>query len=215
MYEPYGESKKFKIDTEKLKQWKEKLKEKVKNLRHNKWAMIIIAVAILVILGGYTGYMTYTGKVSEIESQILILERQIEACQNNVSSCFSDLEGTKEELSSCEAKREDCEDKLENTKSELEECNVDKGLLRTNLIELENSIEEWENKYGELENDYESLEGEHEDMSCYYASDVCGRIGMNYYFVKDNVEVICCLKDDPEFCIQEPSSDDVIKEITC
>jgi len=215
MYEPYGETKKFKIDIERLKEWKGKLKEKVKNLRYNKFAMIVIAVAIITVLGGITGWVTYTGKLSEISSQTVILERQIEACQNNVSYCFSNLEDTENQLSTCQTNREDCQNKLENTKSDFDQCNIDKGLLRTSLQELEGSISEWENKYDELESDYKDLEDEHEDMSCYYASDVCGKIGMNYYFVKDNVEVICCLKDDLEFCTQKPGSDDVIKEIKC
>jgi len=215
MYEPYGESKKFKVDVEKLKEWKGKLKEKIKNLRYNKWAMVIIAVAIIGVLASYTGWVTWTGKVAEIESQIMILQRQIEACQDNVSSCLSNLENTKGHLSTCKTNMEDCKEDLENAESELEECNIDKGLLRTSLIELESSIEEWETKYNELESNYKDLESDHEDMSCYYASDVCGRVGMNYYFVQGNIEVICCLKDDPEFCIEEPDSEDVIEEITC
>ncbi len=215
MYEPYGESKRFKIDVERLKEWKGKLKEKIKNLRYNKWAMIIITVVVLAIIGGYGGWVAYTGKITEISSQILILERQIEACQNNVTSCLSDLESTEGQLSTCQTNINDCKEKLENAKSELDECNIDKGLLRTSLQELESSIGEWETKYNKLENDYKSLESEHDDMSCYYASDVCGRAGMKYYFVEDNTEIVCCWESDPENCVEEPDSEDVIKEITC
>lgn len=215
MYEPYGESKKFKIDVERLKEWKGKVKEKVKNLRHNKWAMIIIAVVIIAGLGGYTGWVTYTGKVAEINSQIMILEKQIEACQNNVTSCLSNLENTKSQFSTCQTNMENCKNKLENTKSELDECNIDKGLLRTSLQELESSIGEWETKYNELESDFEDLQGEYEDMGCHYASDVCGRAGMSHYFMEDNGEIVCCWGSNPENCVEEPHDEDVIKEITC
>lgn len=215
MYEPYGEGKKLKIDVERLKEWKGKLKEKVENLKHNKLAMIIIAVVIIAGLASFTGWMTYTGKIAEINSQVLVLERQIEACQDNASSCLSNLENTKDHLSTCRTNVDDCEDDLESAESGLEECNIDKGLLRTNLIELESSIGEWETKYEELESDYENLEERHEDLSCYYASDVCGRAGMDYYFLKDNTEIVCCWGSDPENCVEEPDSEDVIEEITC
>jgi hypothetical protein len=215
MYEPYGEKKRFSINTERLKEWKGKAIEKIKTLRYNKWAMIIIAVAVIVVLGGYTGWMTYTGKVAEINSQILILERQVEACQNNVSSCLSDLEATGGQLVTCQTNIQDCKNKLENAKSGLDQCNIDKGLLRTSLQELESSISEWETRYEELESDYSDLEEDHEDMSCQYASDVCGRAGMDYYFVKDDTEIVCCWGTNLENCVEEPDSEDDIKEITC
>ena len=67
----------------------------------------------------------------------------------------------------------------------------------------------------DVSEDYEDLEDDVDDMKCKYASSVCGKIGMNYYFMKDDIEVVCCLKDQSEFCIEEPDSEDVIKEITC
>jgi len=217
MYEPYGESRrfKFKIDREKLREWKGRFIENIKKIKYNKWAMVVIAIAVLVILGGYTGYVTYTGKIDEITAQIMVLERQIEACQDNVSVCLSNLENTEGKLSNCKSDKQNCENDLKNVESNLDECNDEKDTLSTTLQAIESSLGEWETKYDELKDDYEDLEDDHEEMTCRYANDICGKIGLNYYFVKDNTVIICCFEKDPDLCVEEPDSEDDIKEITC
>ena len=76
MYEPYGESKRFKINQEKLREWKNKIVENVKKIKYNKYVMVLIAIAVLVVVGGYTGYVTYTGQMDEMNSQIMVLDKQ-------------------------------------------------------------------------------------------------------------------------------------------
>jgi hypothetical protein len=73
---------------------------------------------------------------------------------------------------------------------------------------------EWKSKYDELQGEYETLKDEREKMECNFASEICGRAGMIYYFVKRGEEIVCCLKSDPDYCIERPT-DETIKEITC
>jgi hypothetical protein len=51
-------------------------------------------------------------------------------------------------------------------------------------------------------------------MECRYASNACGKIGMNYYFMKDT-QVVCCLKKDSDYCTEKPGDEDIIQEINC
>ena len=74
MYEPYGEGKKFRVDFRGLKG---KFIEKVKNLRQNKWFFVILAVAIIGIATAYTGFASYTAKITEYDARILIIEKAL------------------------------------------------------------------------------------------------------------------------------------------
>jgi hypothetical protein len=216
MYEPYGESKKFdfKIDKEKLRELKDKFVENIKKIRYNKWAMVLIAIGFLVVLGGYTGYVTYTGKIDEMNSHIVILERQLEACQENVTVCLIDLDNTENQLSTCQDDKEDCESDLKKARSDLSDCNDEKDTLSTTLTVLEETLSESEIEYEDLKDDYEDLEDDYEEMECRYASNACGKIGMNYYFMKDT-QVVCCLKKDSDYCTEKPGDEDIIQEINC
>jgi len=212
MYEPYEERKRFKIDFESLKN---KLKERAKNLRYSKQATTIIAILVLVFLGGITGYVTYTSKVTEIGSKITILEKQMVACQDNITSCYLDLQNTGDKLTNCQTSNENCESNLQNTKSELKTCDDKNDELSSSLQELESSMSDWETKYNKLDEDYKILQSEQQEMECNYAKEICGRARMNYYYVNGDMSVVCCTKSEPDYCAEIPGSDVTIKQITC
>jgi len=212
MYEPYEGRKGFKIDLEGLKN---KIKEKTKNLRYSKQTMTIVAIVALVFIGGFTGYATYTSKVTEINSKITILEKQMMACQDNVSLCYSDIESVDNKLSECKTSNKDCESNLQITKTEVKTCTDGKAELSSSLQALESSVSDWESKYNELDEDYKILQSEQQDMECNYAKGICGSAGMNYYYVKDDMTVVCCIKSEPDFCVEQPSTEVTIKQINC
>jgi chromosome segregation ATPase len=212
MYEPYEERKGFKIDLEGLKN---RIKEKTKNLRYSKQAMTIIAIVALIFLGSVTGYVTYTSKVTEISSKITILEKQMTACQDNVSSCYSDLEDVNKKLSECKTSNQDCESNLQATNTELKTCTDEKGELSSSLQTLESNVSDWESKYNELDENYKILQSEQQDMECNYAKGICGSAGMNYYYVKDDMTVVCCIKSESDFCVEQPSTEVTIEQINC
>jgi len=212
MYEPYEERKGFKIDLEGLKN---RIKEKAKNLRYSKQAMTIAAIVALIFLGSVTGYVTYTSKVTKISSKITILEKQMAACQDNVSSCYSDLGSVDNKLSECQTSNQNCESNLQTKGTELKTCTDQKGELSSSLQALESSVSDWESKYNKLDEDYKILQSEQQDMECNYAKGICGSAGMNYYYVKSDMTIVCCIKSEPEFCVEQPSTEVTIKQISC
>jgi hypothetical protein len=211
MYEPYGEGKKFNINLEGLK---EKIRN-LKNLKFNKTIAIIIAVIAIAAVGGITGFVSFTGKVTEFTSKITVLERQMDACQNNVTSCLSTLDTTKSSLETSQTENEKCNTDLESSKADNEKCNTEKTSLSQNLTEMEGTIGEWKSKYDTLTSNYEDLQSKNSAMEQNYATKICCTGGSTYYFLKDGTKVVCCLKQDVNYCSETPESADMIKKLTC
>jgi chromosome segregation ATPase len=210
MYEPYGEGKKFNINIEGLK---EKIRN-LKNIKFNKTLAIIVAVIAIAAVGSVTGYVSYTGKMTEFTSQITILERQMDACQNNVSSCLVDLSSTKDTLGITQTEKQKCLIDLECSKTDTEKCISEKGNLSGTLTEMESTIGEWETKYDHLSSNYEDLQNKQSVMEENYAKGCC-TFGYSYYFLKDGTKVVCCLKQDVNYCSETPASADMIKKLSC
>jgi len=211
MYEPYGE-RRFKVDFEGIK---EKLKEKLKNVKTNRWAAIIIAIIALVGVGGYTGWASYTAQVNDFNSRIMILEKQMDACQNNLTTCFSDLEMTESDLSTYISKTGQCESDLDSTQSDLNACILEREGLEGEYSTVEADLTSCQSDLEEKRKDYETLEEDYETLECNFAKDICGTAGMGYYFVRGKEEIVCCIKKDPAYCGEVPASEDEIREITC
>jgi len=211
MYEPYEERRKLKINLEEIKS---KLIEKAKNFRQSKWFLVVIAIVLIGSIGTYSGYVTYTAKVAETSSRIIILERQLMACQENVTSCSMNLQNTENELSGCQESNQDCNNDLQNTKSDLNTCNSKNQELNNQIQDLQGSVSDWESKYNALDQNFKVLQSEIDQMECNYAKKVCGFIGLNYYYLKGDMSIICCLNTEARSCIP-PASDVTIKEINC
>jgi chromosome segregation ATPase len=212
MYEPYGENKGFKFDFGGLK---EKLKERIKNLRSSKWLFVIIAIAAIAIAAGYTGFASYTAKITEYDARILILTKQLKAYEDNVSSCLSDLGNTKTDLDSFKTNYQTCLDEKQTVEGNLQSCNDDKKKLQSSITESESKISDWESKYQTIQNDYNNLQSEYGSMEQNYAK-VCCFVGNSYYFLKDEIKVVCCSSKDVNSCQPEkPDNVDLIKSISC
>jgi len=213
MYEPWGE-RKFRA---RIKEFGERLKEGLRGIKTRKWLAVLIAVIGLASVGSYTGYVSYTSQIAEFNSRIMILEKQLKACQDNVTLFSTQLTNTKNELASCRTEKESCESNLEIVKADLNDCNSAREELSSNLEEIKGSVEEWKSRYEEAQSNYESLQSKQESLTCNYAKDVCGSRGMSYYFVS-NDKIGCCLKNDPDYCIpvdgNTPTAEE-IREITC
>lgn len=212
MYEPYAERKRFKVDWEGLK---EKIKEKASVLKSRKWAAVIIALIVIGGGAGYTGFVTYTSKINELNSTIMILDKQLKSCQNDVASCNSELESTESELSTYIAKHEKCESDLEATQSSLATCRSEKEDLKAEYSTIKSDLETCQSDLEQTEEELTDLEEDIEDLECEFAKRVCGSIGFDYYFVDEDNEIICCVKEDPDYCGETAPSKDVIERITC
>ena len=114
MYEPYGEKKKFKLDFSKIK---EDIKQKLSDLNLgdvNKTTYVIAALLLLIIVGSFTGFVSYSGKVAEMEEKYMIMEKQIQTLQeslktadSNLNSCNNNLDSTKSLLQSTQQELSD------------------------------------------------------------------------------------------------------------
>ncbi|MDI6825781.1 MAG: hypothetical protein QMD36_01135 [Candidatus Aenigmarchaeota archaeon] len=207
MYEPYGEKRRLKID------W-ESLKEKIKSLKLTKTIWIIIAVIAIAAVSGITGYVSYTLKVTELNSKILIKEKQMIAVQNNLTSCLTDLDTAKGNINTLQTENTQCKVDLQNKETELKGCNSEKERLNADLAEMKSTMGEWKSKYEDLEDRYEILKNTRDSMERNYARGCCN-FGFSYYFVKDGTKVICCSRKDVNSCGEVPENLEMIKEITC
>jgi chromosome segregation ATPase len=204
MYEPYGEKRRLNID------WTS-LKEKFKNIKLNKTLAIIIAVIAIGAVSGITGFVSYTSKVTELNSKLLIKERQMNACQNNMTSCLTDLDTAKNNIETLQTDNTKCKVDLLNKGTELEGCQSDNEKLNANISELESTMGEWKSKYEGLMDDYKTLESNNAAMESNYAKSCCN-FGFSYYFLKDNTKVVCCSKQDVNSCGETPANVDMIKD---
>lgn len=189
MYEPYD----FKKDS-KIKKFLNSIRDKIvafkqelhfKELGPNKWIIIFIPLTLLLLVGvTYTGYVTYTGRITEAQSKILIMERQMEGLQSELdrtstelSKCSSDLNATKSNLASTKTS-------LEESQKNVEICSYEKEDLLNQLDDKQKELDNWKTKYNILEGYYHSLE-------CNFVAFKCTL----YYTVKDN-NVNCCIKTE-------------------
>lgn len=192
MYEPYEEKKRSK-----LKEFINNLRDKFQGFwqelyfqkfKGNLWGIIIIPVVLLLMVGlAYTGYVTYTSRITQTQSKLLLLERQINVlqeelnqAQNKLNTCSAELEDNKGELSQTKSN-------LEKTQSNLDTCAMEREELSNELSKRETSLGELQNKYDVLLNSYNT-------MQCNYAKSK----GCLSYTVKDS-DVRCCFKIDKNY----------------
>ncbi len=197
MYEPYEEKKESRF-----KKIFDRIKDRISTARNFRfptfterfadkiwirtWAFV--ALAVLVIGGlSYTGYAVYTSRITETQSQLLILERQINALEDELNGyktslavCETNVNNTKESLAKTEKD-------LTDTKAQLVACNTEYNILL-------NTSATTQTAYIELKNTYEKLQAEYKNVECSYAiSKDC-----NYYTVVESV-VQCCGKIEDKF----------------
>ncbi len=196
MYEPYEEKK------TKAREFFERLKDRVqrpiKNIfsysfRDNKFPFVVVILAVLAIGGlSYTGYASYTAKIAETQSQLVVQEGQINALKEEVGDyetslavCNTDLGNRKEMLNRTEAD-------LKVTEEKLTSCNAEFTQLINTSAAIQGAFNDLQNKHTGLENSYRSLE-------CSYAKDKdCD------YYTFSNSKILCCGRvDDNFYCGQQ------------
>lgn len=212
MYEPYGEEKKVKIDLEKVR---EDIREKIKNLKLNKLAAVIIVIVILGLISGYKGYTSFTTKVIDANSEIEILERQLDASQIGLTTCQSGLQNAQNDLSSEKTKSQQCESNLEGISTDLETCFGEKEGLENDIEFFGGDLTKCETDLEETTMHYYNLQDDHQKLECNFARDICDSFGFKYYFIDESGDIICCLRKDPDFCGKEPVNPDKIKSSDC
>lgn len=218
MYEPYGEKKKLNFD---FKRIKEKVKEKLGDLNlgnMNKMAFVVVALLLLVTLGGITGYVTYTGKVEEMETQFMVMEKQIQGlndeltatneeltfCSNNLENTAATLDFTKEELTATVLN-------LEQTKNNLDTCNNEKTDLNLVISQLEDDLVDANMDLDELNEDYSDLETDFENLACRVAK----MSSCDYYVIEGGDRVVCCFRYEGDFICSGDIVDDGVLEVDC
>jgi len=222
MYEPYGEEKSHFNLKEKFNQLKQKIQEKFKslnikgmdtsNLKLNKVTITAVALGLLVFIGGFTSYVTYTSKINDLESENLVLQKQNDACQselNNInqqlSTCSADLGTIRSDLTAVTSD-------YQTTQSNLRVCNEEKLTLSSDLNLVNEEIDNVRDDYDRLENDYEDLEDDLENLECGYAKKICSLFDKEYYYLEDG-EISCC--SSKTSCDPMPDDEEKIKSINC
>ncbi|MBD3156164.1 MAG: hypothetical protein GF368_05990 [Candidatus Aenigmarchaeota archaeon] len=223
MYEPYGEDKKGLNLKERFNKIKQKVQEGVKNfnlkdLKINKISIILIALSLLLVTGTISGYISYTGKISSLQSENLVLQKQNDALQTDVTSlqnelsvCNSNLGTLNTELESVKQQLSQMTLNYQASETDLRSCEEEKLSLSESLNSANEELDKKEEQYNTLKAKHDDLEGDLQALECNYAKEACS--SMQYYFV-DGQEIFCCLRNDPEFCARDPDGA-TIREINC
>jgi methyl-accepting chemotaxis protein len=216
MYEPYGEKKKkIKLD---FSQIKEKVKSKLSDLNLgdlNRYTYVIVALLLLLGIGGITGWVSYTGKVAEMEKQYMIMEKQIQTLENDlqtanvdIESCNLDLQSANDELSNKKQELSASVLQLEETKNTLEDCNIENNDLSDEIMELNEDIENMNDEFSDLSDDYDELENDFEDLAC----NVAKLSSCDYYRIEDGNRITCCFEFEGQYiCAGKVESQGIIK----
>ncbi len=194
MYEPYD----FKKES-KIKKFLNNLRDKFiafkqelhfKDIGPNKWIIIFVPLTLILLVGlTYTGYVTYTGRITETQSKIMVLEKQMEGLQteldkttNQLNACNSDLSSTKKDLASNKSS-------LEESQKNIEICSYERENLLKQLDDKQKELNNWITKYNDLEKNYKSLE-------CSWAQSK----GCVFYVVKSNGIECCYFINNEYYC---------------
>jgi peptidoglycan hydrolase CwlO-like protein len=219
MYEPYGENKKkVKFD---FSQIREKIKEKLGDLNFgdmNKMAFVVGALFLLISLGGITGYVTYTGKVEEMEKRYMIMERQIQGLQEelgavnqNLNTCNANLESTRNNLEMQKQELSNTMMTLDQTRSDLGICNSEKSDLSNEILLLEEDVGNLNKDLNDLEDDYDELTENFDYLGC----NVAKMSSCEYYKIEGGSKVVCCFKFEGNFICSGNVVEDGVKEVDC
>jgi len=193
MYEPYEDNRGswFKRFINKVRDKFEGFKQelKFKEFDSNKWIAILIPLALILLIGiSITGYATFTARITEAQSKVMVMEKQMDTLQNdldktneNLKKCSSDLEAAKEDYKSLKSV-------LEETQSELETCQEESKLTKADLT---SQLEETQKNLDKMTTSYNTLEANYKTLECNFFTKVCN--GYVYYTVK-NFNIDCCIK---------------------
>lgn len=187
MYEPYEDKKGsfFKKLISRIKDRWEAFKQDLHfNEESSKKILIIIVPLVLIALIGlsYTGYITYTSRITEAQSKVMIMERQLFGLEQ-------DLILTRNNLSVCY-------DNLSKTKTELQETNkiLEDSLKNVDVCYLEK--EDLKNQFGKLREEYNRLDEKFKTLESNFKSLECNWVkskGCLYYVIKGN-NIDCVVK---------------------
>ena len=212
MYEPYEEKK------NKLAEAIDKIKEKYqefwkgvnsRSFKENKWSLVLVLVAILAIGGlTYTGYTTYTARVVETQSKIMVLEKQNQALESNLATSES-------QLSTCTTERDSVKSQYTNTKNELEKTDSELGVCNSQVAEITSSLTQTKLSLRQLEDKINRVEENYDDLECNYAQQICELFNLEYYYLRKNKIGGCCSGNTAETCTPKPDTTVTIKQISC
>lgn len=187
MYEPYEDKKGsfFKRLVSKIKDRWEAFKQDLHfNEDSSKRILVVIVPLVLIALIGlsYTGYVTYTARITEAQSKVMIMERQLSGLEqdllmtkNNLSVCSDDLSRTKKDL---QETKENFEKSLKN----VDACYLEKEDLKANMDDLQK-------QYDKLDERFKTLEANLKAMECNWAKSK----GCVYYVLRSN-NIDCVVK---------------------
>ncbi|MCS7134860.1 MAG: hypothetical protein NZ893_00245 [Candidatus Aenigmarchaeota archaeon] len=187
MYEPYEDKRGSPIKRffEKLKDKWEAFKQELhfdENSKH-KWILVFIPLVLIALFAvSYTGYVTYTGKITEAQSRVLVMEKQMATLETELAGTKTELEKCSSDLSKTRSDLESSRKEIERSQKNVDTCVVEKQELKEQIRMLQDSYDELNRKFATLESNYKSLE-------CNWAqSKNC------IYYVMKNNNIECVIK---------------------
>ncbi len=187
MYEPYEDKKGsfLKRFFSKLRDRWEAFKQELRfgENERNKWVFVFIPIVLILLAAlSYTGYVTYTARITEAQSRVMVMEKQVAGLEK-------DLQETKNSLSKCSAELEKAKKDLDDARREIEKsqksfdvCFAEKESLSVQIKDMQKNYDELMTKFNTLQSNYKSLE-------CNWAQSK----GCLYHIVKSN-SVECVVK---------------------
>ncbi len=201
MYEPYEDKKgsPFKRFFSKLKDKWEAFKQELhfdENMK-SKWVFVLIPIVLIALVAlSYTGYVTYTARITEAQSKVMVMEKQmagletdLQNTRNQLDKCTSDLDKTRMDLDV--ARKE-----LDKSQKNVDTCVVEKQDMANQIKELQNSYSDLNSKFNTLQANYKALECNWaQSKNCLYYTvknnniDCVVKIGEKYYTIPVGLEI--------------------------
>ncbi|MEM5801615.1 MAG: hypothetical protein QW350_02120 [Candidatus Aenigmatarchaeota archaeon] len=201
MYEPYEDKKGSPIKRffNKLKDKWEAFKQELhfdENVK-SKWVLLLIPIILVALVAlSYTGYVTYTARITEAQSKVMVMEKQMAGLEVDLQNTRNELEICKTDLSKTKTDLENARMQIDKSQKNVDTCVSEKQNLADQLKTLQDDYSSLTAKFNTLQSNYKALECNWaQSKNCLYYTlknnniDCVVKIGEKYYTVPVGLEV--------------------------
>ncbi|MEM5777196.1 MAG: hypothetical protein QXJ06_02000 [Candidatus Aenigmatarchaeota archaeon] len=201
MYEPYEDKKGSPIKRffAKLKDRWEAFKQELhfdENVK-SKWVLLLIPIVLVALVAlSYTGYVTYTARITEAQSKVMVMEKQMAGLEVDLQNTKNQLETCKNDLSKTKTDLENVKIQIDKSQKNVDTCVSERQNLADQLKALQDDYSSLTTKFNTLQSNYKALECNWaQSKNCLYYTlknnniDCVVKIEDKYYTVPVGLEV--------------------------